>query len=76
MEKEILDLENEQISMKQYHYVLSHHVGTFSIHNTKAQFESMYGTEKELLYTTLKEVKKLEQANDLFNFYNKHKGEL
>ena len=53
-----------------------HHVGSFSIHNTKAQFESMYGTERELLYTTLKEVEKLEQANDLFNFYNKHKGEL
>ena len=54
----------------------SHHVGSFSIHSCKHQFESMYGTERELLYRTLKEIENMEQANDLFNFYNKHKGEL
>jgi len=36
----------------------------------------MYGTEKELLYRTLKEIEKMEQANDLFNFYNTNKGEI
>ena len=49
----------------------SHHVGSFSIHSCKHQFESMYGTERELLYRTLKEIENMEQANDLFNFYNK-----
>ena len=48
----------------------SHHVGAFSIHNTKRQFEAMYGTEAELLQRTLKEIKSLEQVNDFFN-YNK-----
>ena len=51
----------------------SHHVGSFSIHNTKRQFEDAYGTEEQLLHRTLKEIEKLEQANDLFNFYAKEK---
>ena len=50
-----------------------HHVGSFSIHNTKRQFEDAYGTEAQLLHRTLKEIEKLEQANDLFNFYVKEK---
>ena len=45
----------------------SHHVGAFSIHKTKRQFEAMYGTEQELLHRTLKEIKSLEQVNDFFN---------
>ena len=53
-----------------------HHQGQFSIHNCKQQFEAMYGTERELLHRTLKEVENMEQANDLFNFYNTHKGEI
>lgn len=53
-----------------------HHTGNFSIHNCKQQFEAMYGTERELLYRTLKEVENIEQANDLFNFYNTNKGEI
>jgi hypothetical protein len=48
----------------------SHHVGPFSIHNTKRQFEAMYGTEAELLHRTLKEIKNIEEANNFFN-YNK-----
>ena len=51
----------------------SHHVGSFSIHNTKRQFEDAYGTEEQLLHRTLKEIEKLEQANDLFNFYAKER---
>ncbi len=51
----------------------SHHVGSFSIHNTKRQFEDAYGTEAQLLQRTLKEIEKLEQANDLFNFYAKER---
>jgi hypothetical protein len=50
-----------------------HHVGAFSIHNTKRQFEDAYGTEEQLLHRTLKEIEKLEQANDLFNFYAKER---
>ena len=50
-----------------------HHVGSFSIHNTKRQFEDAYGTEEQLLHKTLKEIEKLEQANDLFNFYAKER---
>ena len=50
-----------------------HHVGSFSIHNTKRQFEDAYGTEAQLLHRTLKEIEKLEQANDLFNFYAKER---
>ena len=50
-----------------------HHVGSFSIHNTKRQFEDAYGTEEQLLHRTLKEIEKLEQANDLFNFYAKER---
>ena len=48
-----------------------HHVGSFSIHNTKRQFEAMYGTEAELLHRTLNEIKQLEESNNLFNFYAK-----
>ena len=44
----------------------SHHVGTFSIHNCKEQFEARYGTEAELLHRTLKEVKSIQQVNDFF----------
>ena len=43
-----------------------HHVGTFSIHNCKEQFEARYGTEAELLHRTLKEVKSIQQVNDFF----------
>jgi hypothetical protein len=50
-----------------------HHVGSFSIHNTKRQFEAMYGTEAELLHKTLNEIKQLEESNNLFNFYAKEK---
>jgi hypothetical protein len=57
MVKAILVLDKEQVIMKQYHYVPDHHVGKFSIHNTKRQFEAMYGTEHELLQKTLKEIK-------------------
>ena len=42
----------------------SHHVGSFSIHNTKRQFEAMYGTEKELLHRTLNEIKQLDESNN------------
>jgi hypothetical protein len=48
-----------------------HHVGSFSIHNTKRQFEAMYGTEAELLHRTLNEIKQLDESNNLFNFYAK-----
>ena len=50
-----------------------HHVGPFSIHNTKRQFESMYGTEKELLHRTLNDIKQLDESNNLFNFYAEEK---
>ena len=73
MEKVILVLVKEQIIMKLC-LCLSHHVGSFSIHNTKRQFEDAYGTEAQLLHRTLKiEIEKLEQANDLFNFYAKER---
>ena len=52
----------------------SHHVGAFSIHNTKRQFEAMYGTEAELLHRTLKEIKSLEQVNDFFNLKGENNG--
>ena len=54
----------------------SHHVGNFSIHNCKQQFEDMYGKETNILQEVKKRVADMEQANDLFNFYNKHKGEI
>ena len=50
-----------------------HHQGQFSIHNCKQEFEDAYGTEKQLLQKTLKEIEKLEKANDLFNFYAKER---
>ena len=50
-----------------------HHVGSFSIHNTKRQFEDAYRTEAQLWHKTLKEIEKLEQANYLFNFYAKER---
>ena len=43
-----------------------HHMGQFSIHNSKQEFESMYGTEHEMLQKTLREIQNLEQANDFF----------
>ena len=43
-----------------------HHVGSFSIHNSKQEFEAMYGTEHEMLQKTLREIQNLEQANDFF----------
>jgi len=49
-----------------------HHQGQFSIHNCKQEFESMYGTEHEMLQKTLKEIDNLEEAN---NFFNYNKGE-
>jgi len=52
----------------------SHHVGPFSIHNTKKQFEAMYGTEAELLHRTLKEIKSIEQVNDFFNLKGENNG--
>jgi hypothetical protein len=52
----------------------SHHQGAFSIHNTKRQFEAMYGTEAELLHRTLKEIKSLEQVNDFFNLKGENNG--
>ena len=48
----------------------SHHVGVFSIHNCKEQFEARYGTEHEMLQRTLKEIENIEEANNFFN-YNK-----
>ena len=48
----------------------SHHVGAFSIHNCKEQFEARYGTEHEMLQRTLNEIKNLNEVNDFFN-YNK-----
>lgn len=48
-----------------------HHTGKFSIHNSKQEFESMYGTEKELLIKTKNELNKLSQSMDLFNCYTK-----
>ncbi len=53
-----------------------HHQGQFSIHNCKQQFEDMYGKETNILQSVKKRVADMEQANDLFNFYNKHKGEI
>jgi len=53
-----------------------HHQGQFSIHNCKQQFEDMYGKETNILQEVKKRVAEMEQANDLFNFYNKHKGEI
>ena len=52
----------------------SHHVGKFSIHNCKQEFEAMYGTEAELLQRTLKEIKSLEQVNDFFNLKGENNG--
>ena len=43
-----------------------HHMGQFSIHNSKQEFEAMYGTEHEMLQKTLREIQNLEQANDFF----------
>jgi hypothetical protein len=51
-----------------------HHVGKFSIHNCKQEFEAMYGTEAELLHRTLKEIKSLEQVNDFFNLKGENNG--
>jgi len=47
-----------------------HHMGQFSIHNSKQEFESMYGTEHEMLQKTLREIQNLEQANDFFKGEN------
>ena len=47
-----------------------HHQGQFSIHNSKQEFESMYGTEHEMLQKTLREIQNLEQANDFFKGEN------
>ena len=44
-----------------------HHQGQFSIHNCKEQFESMYGTEQEMLQKTLREIENMEQVNNFFN---------
>ena len=52
----------------------SHHVGAFSIHNCKEQFEAMYGTEEELLHRTLKEIKNIEQVNNFFNLKGENNG--
>jgi len=52
----------------------SHHLGSFSIHNCKEQFEARYGTEQELLHRTLKEIKSLEQVNDFFNLKGENNG--
>jgi hypothetical protein len=52
----------------------SHHLGAFSIHNCKEQFEARYGTEQELLHRTLKEIKSLEQVNDFFNLKGENNG--
>ena len=43
---------------------------------TLAALEAMYGTEKEMLHNVTKEINGMAEANDLFNFYNKHKGEI
>jgi len=54
-----------------YHVVplcREHHAGKFSIHNSKKEFEAMYGTEKQMLHRTLKEVENLEKANNFFNY--------
>jgi len=54
-----------------YHVVplcREHHTGKFSIHNSKKEFEAMYGTEKQMLHRTLKEVENLEKANNFFNY--------
>ena len=69
------------IGMRSSHYQVvplcrEHHTGQFSIHNCKQQFEDMYGKETFILQEVKKLVADMEQANDLFNFYNKHKGEL
>jgi len=48
----------------------SHHVGSFSIHNCKQEFEAMYGTEQQMLQRTLKEVESIEEANNFFNYNN------
>jgi hypothetical protein len=66
------------IGMRSSHYqtiplCYDHHQGQFSIHNCKQEFEDAYGTEKQLLQKTLKEIEKLEKANDLFNFYAKER---
>ena len=50
-----------------------HHQGQFSIHNSKQEFEAMYGTEKQLLQKTLQELIRLEESMNLFNFYAKEK---
>ena len=50
-----------------------HHQGKFSIHNSKKEFEAMYGTEKQLLQKTLQELIRLEESMNLFNFYAKEK---
>ena len=47
-----------------------HHMGQFSIHNSKQEFEAMYGTEHEMLQKTLREIQNLEQANDFFKGEN------
>jgi hypothetical protein len=36
----------------------------------------MYGKETNILQEVKKRIAEMEQANDLFNFYNKHKGEI
>ena len=67
------------IGMRSSHYQTiplcrEHHQGQFSIHNCKEQFESMYGTEEELLHRTLKEIKNIEQVNNFFNLKGESNG--
>ena len=45
-------------------------MGQFSIHNSKQEFEAMYGTEHEMLQKTLREIQNLEQANNFFKGEN------
>ena len=52
----------------------SHHVGAFSIHNCKEQFEARYGTEHEMLQRTLNEIDNLEEANNFFNLKGENNG--
>ena len=63
------------IGMRSNHYQTiplcrEHHQGQFSIHNCKKEFESMYGTEHEMLQKTLKEIENLEEVNNFFKYNN------
>ena len=53
--------EDQGTSMRASHFLVvplcfEHHQGDFSIHNSKRQFENIYGSELDLLAETIKQL--------------------